>query len=33
MITELGSVSKDTKGTVFYLLLERGLFPLLTFPA
>lgn len=33
MPQKLGSISKETKGTVFWLLFESGLFPLLTFPA
>ena len=32
MVVELGAVSTETKGIVFWLLLENGIFPLLTFP-
>jgi len=33
MVVELGAVSAKTKGTIFFIWLENGLFPLLTFPA
>ena len=32
MLAELGAVTKKTKGTIFFVLLEGGIFPLLVFP-
>jgi hypothetical protein len=31
MLTDLGAVSMKTKGTIFFILLEGGIFPLLAF--
>lgn len=33
MLVQLGAVSKETKGTVFWLVPEGGVFPMLTWPA
>ena len=30
---KLGSISKDTKGAIFWVLQESGIFPNLTYPA
>jgi len=32
MLLSLGAVSKKTRGTIFYIFLENGLFPHLTYP-